>query len=58
MDELHSRAVKAEAEVAALMVWLMRKHGPDGVCEEKETRSTCRAQLSILRQLVDTFIQV
>jgi hypothetical protein len=57
VEELHSRAMKAEAEVAALMVWLMCKHGPGGVCEQKEKRSTCRAQLSILRLLVDTFIQ-
>ena len=39
------------------MLWLQNKHGPDGVCEDKERKSSVRAQLSILRQLVDTFIQ-
>ena len=28
VDELHSRAVRAEAEIGALMVYLMHKHGP------------------------------
>lgn len=57
MQELHSRALKAEAECSSLMVWLMNKHGPNGVCEGRERRSAVRAQLSILRQLVDNFIQ-
>jgi hypothetical protein len=35
----------------------MHKHGAHGVCEQKDRRSAVRGQLSILRQLVDTFIQ-
>jgi hypothetical protein len=57
VDDLHSRAVKAESEIGSLMVYLMNKHAPGGICEQKERRSAVRAQLSMLRQLVDTFIQ-
>jgi len=35
----------------------MHKHGAHGVCEQKDRRGAVRGQLSILRQLVDTFIQ-
>ena len=56
VEELHSRAVRAEAEIGALMVYLMHKHGPGGSCEQKERRSAVRGQLSMLRQLVDCFI--
>jgi hypothetical protein len=38
------------------MVYLMHKHGPGGSCEQKEKRSAVRGQLSMLRQLVDSFI--
>ena len=57
VEELHARAVKAEAEIGSLMVYLMNKHGPGGVCEQKEKRGAVRAQLSMLRQLVDTLLQ-
>jgi hypothetical protein len=57
VDELHARALRAEAEIGALVVYLMHKHGAHGVCEQKDRRSAVRGQLSILRQLVDTFIQ-
>ena len=57
VDELHSRALRAEGEIGALVVYLMHKHGAHGVCEQKDRRSAVRGQLSILRQLVDTFIQ-
>ena len=57
VDELHARAVSAEAEIGALVVYLMNKHGAHGVCEQKDRRGAVRGQLSILRQLVDTFIQ-
>ena len=56
IEELHSRAVRAEAEIGSLMVYLMHKHGPGGSCEQKERRSAVRGQLSMLRQLVDRFI--
>jgi hypothetical protein len=40
------------------MVYLMHKHGPGGACDQKEKRSAVRAQLSMLRQLVDAFIKL
>ena len=58
VEELHQRAVHAEAEIGALIVYLVHKHGPGGVCEQKDRRSSVRAQLSMLRQLVDSFIQM
>jgi hypothetical protein len=57
VEELHSRALNAEPEISSLMAWLMNKHGQSGLCEPREQRNALRAQLSILRQLVDTFIQ-
>jgi hypothetical protein len=57
VQELHSRAVAAEAEIGALVVYLMNKHGAHGGCEQKDRRSSVRGQLSMLRQLVDSFIQ-
>ena len=57
-DELHKRAVNAEAEIGSLMVYLMNKHGPNGNCELCERSHAVRAELSILRQLVDFFLCV
>jgi hypothetical protein len=57
VNELHTRAVRAEPEIGALMEFLMKKHGLNASCERMEPNRTVRAQLSILRQLVDTLIQ-
>jgi hypothetical protein len=57
VDELHSRCLKAQKEIGALMEYMMRKHGGDeGVCEQMDAKRTVRPQLSLLRQLVDTLV--
>ena len=40
------------------MVYLMYKHGPGGACDQVKDGSSVRAQLSMLRQVVDNFIAV
>ena len=57
VEELHQRALKAEPEIGALMVYLMKKHGVNGCCEQMEQRRSVRGQLNMLRQLVDCFVQ-
>ena len=57
VEELHQRALKAEPEIGALMVYLMKKHGVNGCCEQMEQRRSVRGQLNMLRQLVDCFVE-
>ena len=56
VDELHTRARKANDEVLYLMQYLLHKHGAEDDCELMDTKKTLVPQVSILRRLVDHFL--